>query len=122
MSVGLLAMVGVSPERVAALTAAGRMRAPGEAEVLAAKADGRWDAAYESQRLAAIPIDLATALERNEDSARAFEALGRSDRYAVILPVLKARSAAERAERVRQAIARLNGGQTERTGPRRRRS
>ena len=36
----------VNVAKVEALTAAGRMRPPGQAEVDAARADGRWDAAY----------------------------------------------------------------------------
>ena len=52
--------------KVEALIAAGRMQAPGLAEILAAKADGRWDAAYESQKKATIPPDLAAALEQAE--------------------------------------------------------
>lgn len=50
----------VNVERVEALTAAGRMRPPGLAEVAAAKADGRWDAAYTAQRHADVATgDLA---------------------------------------------------------------
>lgn len=52
--------------KVEALIAAGRMQAPGLAEILAAKTDGRWDAAYESQKKATIPPDLAAALEQSE--------------------------------------------------------
>jgi uncharacterized protein YdeI (YjbR/CyaY-like superfamily) len=51
----------VNVDKVEALTAAGRMRAPGMAEVEAAKADGRWDAAYEPARTATVPPDLAAA-------------------------------------------------------------
>jgi len=36
----------VNVAKVAALTRAGRMRPPGQVEVDAARADGRWDAAY----------------------------------------------------------------------------
>ena len=48
--------------KVEALIAAGRMRPAGLAEVAAAQADGRWAAAYASQRTAAVPDDLAAAL------------------------------------------------------------
>ena len=41
------------------------MRPSGLAEVAAAQADGRWAAAYESQRNATVPLDLATALAGN---------------------------------------------------------
>ena len=52
----------VNVEKVDALTAAGRMRPSGVAEVEKAKADGRWDAAYERQSTAEVPDDLAVAL------------------------------------------------------------
>jgi uncharacterized protein YdeI (YjbR/CyaY-like superfamily) len=90
-----------------ALIAAGRMRPAGSAEVAAAKADGRWEAAYESQRNAAVPPDLAAALAGNARANAAFERLGRSDRYAVVLPLLKARTPESRARILARGVARL---------------
>jgi uncharacterized protein YdeI (YjbR/CyaY-like superfamily) len=95
--------------KVEALTAAGRMRPRGLAEVEAAKADGRWAAAYESQRTAAVPADLAAALAGDGLANAAFERLGRSDRYAVILPLLKARTPEARARVLAREVARLAG-------------
>ena len=97
----------INVARVEALGAAGRMRPAGLAEVAAAKADGRWEAAYESQRTAAVPPDLAAALAENARANTTFERLGRSDRYAVILPLLKARTPEARARTLARAIARL---------------
>ena len=97
----------VNVGKVEALLAAGRMRPPGLAEVEAAKADGRWEAAYESQRTAAVPPDLAAALAGNARANTAFERLGRSDRYAVILPLLKARTPEAREKILAGAVARL---------------
>lgn len=97
----------VNIARVEALVAAGRMRPPGLAEVEAAKADGRWAAAYESQRNATVPPDLAAALDHDDRAKAAFESLGRSERYAVILPLLKARTQQQRAQRLRATMARL---------------
>lgn len=97
----------VNVAKVEALMAAGRMRPAGLAEVAAAKADGRWEAAYESQRSATVPPDLAAALADNARSAAAFERLGRSDRYAVILPLLKARTPETRAKLLARAIEKL---------------
>jgi uncharacterized protein YdeI (YjbR/CyaY-like superfamily) len=74
----------INAERAAALIAAGRMRAPGLAQIEAAKADGRWEAAYEPQRTAAVPADLAAALACDERARAFFESLGRTDRYNVI--------------------------------------
>jgi uncharacterized protein YdeI (YjbR/CyaY-like superfamily) len=93
--------------KVEALTAAGRMRPAGLAEVAAAKADGRWAAAYESQRMAAVPPDLAAALAGNAAANAAFERLGRSDRYAVILPLLKARTPEARSRILARTLDRL---------------
>lgn len=97
----------INVEKVEALTAARRMRPPGLAEVEAAKADGRWEAAYESQRTAGTPPDLAEALSASPFATAAYERLGRTDRYALALPVLKARTAEARAKQVIRAIAQL---------------
>ncbi len=85
------------------------MRPAGLAAVDAAKADGRWEAAYEAQRTATVPPDLAAALAADTGAGAAFERLGRSDRYAVILPLLKARTPDARAKALTRAINDLNG-------------
>ena len=92
------------------LIAAGRMRPSGLAEVEAAKADGRWAAAYQPQRDATVPPDLAAALAADPSAAQAFDALTRTQRYAVILQLVTARTATARAARVRRAMAALRGG------------
>jgi uncharacterized protein YdeI (YjbR/CyaY-like superfamily) len=97
----------INVAKVEELIAAERMQPAGLAEVAAAKADGRWDTAYESQRTATIPPDLVAALAANPDANAAFERLSRSDRYGVILPLLKARTADTRAKLVARAVARL---------------
>jgi uncharacterized protein YdeI (YjbR/CyaY-like superfamily) len=97
----------VNVAKVEALVAAGRMRPAGLAEVAVARADGRWESAYESQRTAAVPPDLAAALAGDARANAAFERLGRSDRYAVILPLLKARSPQTRARILARTVARL---------------
>jgi uncharacterized protein YdeI (YjbR/CyaY-like superfamily) len=98
----------VNVAKVDALVAAGRMQPAGLAEVAAAKADGRWDAAYAPQRTAEVPPDLAAALAGDTRAAAAFERLGRSDRYAVILPLLKARTEESRARALARALTRLS--------------
>ena len=97
----------VNVDKVAALTAAGRLRPSGVAEVEAARADGRWDAAYERQRTAQVPPDLQTALDGDPAARVAFDALGRSEQYAVMLPVLKATNPAARARMVERQVGRL---------------
>jgi uncharacterized protein YdeI (YjbR/CyaY-like superfamily) len=89
-------------DRVEALIVSGRMRAPGLAEVLAAQADGRWDAAYESQRNATVPPDLAAALEQNALARGRFELLNKTSQYAVILRLAKARTPDNRTARLKE--------------------
>jgi uncharacterized protein YdeI (YjbR/CyaY-like superfamily) len=100
----------VNTAKVAALVAAGRMRAPGHAQIAAAKADGRWDAAYESQKNATIPPDLAAALAQNEPARHVFEVLNKTDRHAVILRLLKARTLQNRATQLQKIVASLENG------------
>ena len=73
----------------------------------AAKADGRWDAAYESQREATVPPDLAAALAENPAAARGFGTLGRTAQYAVILDLVTTRTPATRDRHLRRAVAEL---------------
>ncbi len=97
----------VNVAKAEALIAAGRMRAGGLAEIALAKEDGRWQNAYASQATAEVPAELAAALAADPAAATAFAALGRSERYALILPVLKARTPATRATQVAKALAQL---------------
>ena len=99
----------VNVGKVEALAAAGRMRPSGLAEVEAAKADGRWDAAYESQKDATVPPDLAAALAASPRAAHAFEALSRTSRYAVILDLVTARTPKTRSAHLHKAITDLEG-------------
>jgi uncharacterized protein YdeI (YjbR/CyaY-like superfamily) len=99
----------VNVRKVDDLIAAGRMRPSGLAEVDAAKADGRWDAAYQSQKEASVPPDLAAALAANPAAASAFESLGKTDQYAVILDLVTARTAETRAAHLRKALTTLAG-------------
>ncbi|HEX6759783.1 MAG TPA: YdeI/OmpD-associated family protein [Propionibacteriaceae bacterium] len=97
----------VNVRKVEELMAAGRMQAPGLAEVEAAKADGRWDAAYTSQKDATVPPDLAEALASSPVAASVFESLSKTDQYAVILDVVTARNPETRTAHVRKAITAL---------------
>jgi uncharacterized protein YdeI (YjbR/CyaY-like superfamily) len=99
----------VNVDKVAALESAGRMRPPGRAQVEAARADGRWAAAYERQATAAVPDDLAAAIGADPAAEAAFGALSRTDRYDVMLPVLKATTPERREAAVRRALERLHG-------------
>jgi uncharacterized protein YdeI (YjbR/CyaY-like superfamily) len=97
----------VNVAKVEELTAAGRMRPSGLGEVEAAKADGRWAAAYVSQRNATVPPDLAAALAASPTAAQAFDSLGKTEQYAVILKIVTARTDEARAAQLRRAMTGL---------------
>ncbi|MEO6087232.1 MAG: YdeI/OmpD-associated family protein [Umezawaea sp.] len=97
----------VNVDKVEALIAACRMREPGYAAIDAAKADGRWDAAYLSQRVATVPDDLAAELAACEPARTAFEALDRTHQYALLLRLMKAKTPATRAVQLQQIVASL---------------
>ncbi|NUP18804.1 MAG: OmdA domain containing protein [Streptomyces sp.] len=98
----------VNVRRVAELTTEGRMLPSGLAEVDAAQADGRWAAAYESQRNAEVPDELTAALEENPRARAAFDRLGRTERYQVMLGLLRARTSRNRAAQVVAVIRELS--------------
>jgi uncharacterized protein YdeI (YjbR/CyaY-like superfamily) len=70
----------VNVAKVETLTAAGRMRPSGMIEVDAAKADGRWQAAYQPQRDTIVPADLAQALATHPDAKQAFDTSTKTQR------------------------------------------
>src|ERR687887_445679 len=74
----------INREKAEALIAAGRMRPAGLAEVERAKADGRWDAAYEAQSTATVPDDLQRELDQNPGAQAFFDTLDSRNRYAIL--------------------------------------
>ncbi|MFD0266352.1 YdeI family protein [Streptomyces sp. NPDC127106] len=104
----------VNVEKVAELTALGRMREPGLAEVRKAQEDGRWAGAYASQKSAAVPQDVTAALAEHPAARAAFEALDRTGRYLAILPVLQALTPEARRTRLDRAVTLLAAGQPRR--------
>jgi uncharacterized protein YdeI (YjbR/CyaY-like superfamily) len=104
----------VNVDKVEKLLAAGRMRERGMAEVRAAQADGRWDAAYESQKHATVPPDVVAALQENKEAKDFFDSLDKTDQYRLYLSVLQARTLKARAARLEKMIAMLEAGRKDR--------
>jgi len=90
----------------------GRMHTAGEAEVTAAKADGRWDAAYAGQATTTIPDDLAAALRADSKAQQMFDILSSQNRYSVLFRVAAAKQTATRARRIAQFVEMLARGET----------
>ncbi|GAB3765138.1 YdeI/OmpD-associated family protein [Ramlibacter monticola] len=101
----------VNRARAEALIAAGRMQASGQAEVDRAKADGRWDAAYDSARTAAVPADLQAALDAHPRARAFLSTLDAANRYAVLWRVQTARKPETRASRIEALVAMLARGE-----------
>jgi uncharacterized protein YdeI (YjbR/CyaY-like superfamily) len=90
----------------------GEMKAAGLREVEAAKADGRWEAAYDGQRSASVPEDLARALAADERARAFFETLDSTNRYAILYRVQDAKRPETRARRIERFVSMLAAHQT----------
>jgi uncharacterized protein YdeI (YjbR/CyaY-like superfamily) len=99
----------VNVAKVAELIAAGRMRPAGLAQIEAAKADGRWDAAYDPPRTAEVPEDLRAALAEVPAAAAAFAGLRAGERYEILLTLQKVKRADTRARRIARYVEQLAG-------------
>ena len=95
-------------DHIARLEAERRMRPRGHAEVAAAKADGRWERAYQGSADAVVPDDLAAALAASPESAERLEALTRAQRYSILHPLMVAATPETRARRLQKALERLS--------------
>ena len=98
-------------DRAEALVAAGRMRPSGLAAVEAARADGRWDAAYEPPSTAEVPPDLERELARDRSAREAFEALDGANRYAIIYRLNEAKRPETRERRLQKFVEMLRRGE-----------
>lgn len=90
----------------------GRMQPAGKAAADAAKADGRWEAAYAGQSAAEVPDDLATAIGANPQAQAMFEVLTAVNRYALIHRVNSVKTPAVRAAKVAGFVQKLEAGET----------
>lgn len=101
----------INRESAIALIAAGEMEEPGLAEVERAKADGRWDAAYDPPKTSVVPDDLTKALAKKPRAAAFFETLNSANRYAILWRIQTAKKPETRARRIEQLVAMLARGE-----------
>lgn len=101
----------INREKAEALIEAERMRPAGLAEVEAAKADGRWEAAYAGQRTAEVPPDLQRELDANAAARECFQGLDSANRYAIVYRLNDAKKVETRQRRLRKFIAMLERGE-----------
>jgi uncharacterized protein YdeI (YjbR/CyaY-like superfamily) len=99
-------------EKTERLIADGRMHPAGLAQVEAAKADGRWEAAYPAQSQAEVPEDLQRAFDANPPANEFFATLTGSTRYAFLYRLHNVRTPDARANRIARYIELLSERRT----------
>ena len=100
----------VNREHVARLVAEGRMREPGQREVDAAKADGRWDAAYAPIRSASedtMPPDLRAAIEASPRALATFRTLNRTNLFALTFRTNNMKTPSGRKRKIEELVRML---------------
>lgn len=105
----------VNREHIARLTADGRMTPHGQGQVDAAKADGRWDAAYAPIRHASeatIPVDLRQAIEAVPRALATFKGLRKTNLFALTFRTNNMKTPAGRAKKIADLVAMLAKGHT----------
>jgi len=105
----------INRDNVARLTAARRMTPHGQRHVDAAKADGRWDAAYapiRSASQATVPDDLRAAIEANPRARKTCKTLGRMNLFALAFRTNNMKTPAGRAKKIADLVAMLARGET----------
>ena len=105
----------INRDHVARLTAVGRMTPHGQRQVDAARADGRWDAAYapiRSASEASIPDDLRAAIAANPKALKTYRTLGKMNMFAMAFRTNNMKTAAGRAKKIAALVAMLARGET----------
>ena len=102
----------INIQKIATLTSEGRMKPAGLREVERAKADGRWQTAYEGQRTISVPTDLRRELDTRPAAAEFFASLDSRNRYAILYRLQDAKKPETRARRLEKFVAMLEAGET----------
>jgi len=97
----------INREKAQRLVDSGRMQAPGLEAIERAKANGQWDAAYDSHRTAGVPADLQRALDAHPKAKAFFATLNGANRYAILFRIQTVKRAETRARKIEQFIAML---------------
>lgn len=102
----------INREKALVLVERGEMKAAGVREIERAKADGRWDSAYDSAGTSTVPDDFSEALNRCPAAREFFETLDRRNRYSILFRIQTAKKAETRAKRIAQLTAMLERRET----------
>jgi uncharacterized protein YdeI (YjbR/CyaY-like superfamily) len=105
----------INRDNVARLTAAGRMTEHGQRQIDAARADGRWDAAYAPMRSASaetLPVDLRAAIDANPRARKTLALLSRPNLFSLVYRTNNMKTPAGRARKIAELVAMLARGET----------
>lgn len=97
-------------EHIERLIKAGKMQPAGLKEVEKAKADGRWEKAYDSPSTMQVPEDFLAALDKNEKAKAFFETLNKTNTYAIAWRLQTAKRSETRMKRMRAILEMLENG------------
>lgn len=100
----------INRDRATRLIESGTMAPAGLRAIEQARADGRWDAAYDGQRTATVPDDLQCALDQSPEARAFFAQLNSVNRYAILFRIHDAKKPETRARRIEKFIAMLAEG------------
>ena len=101
----------VNCDKATALIAEGRMQPAGSRQVERAKADGRWESAYESQSKINVPADFQSELDKNQKAKDFFSTLNSINRYAILFRIHSAKRPATRSARINKFIKMLSNNE-----------
>ena len=93
------------------LIASGEMKPAGLKAIELAKQDGRWEAAYESQKNISVPEDFESELNQNKKAKAFFATLNSVNRYAILFRIQTAKKAEARVRRIQQFVEMLERGE-----------
>ena len=100
----------INTQHVERLIRDGRMKPAGQAEIDAAKKDGRWENAYNSQGTAIFPEDFLKALSQDAKAQAFFDSLNKANRYAIAYRLQTAKRPETKQKRLDDILARLSRG------------
>ncbi len=101
----------INTEKAERLIASGEMQFAGLRAIELAKRDGRWEAAYASQKNVSIPEDFQAALDKNKKAKAFFATLNSVNRYAILFRIYNAKKPETRAKRIQQFVGMLERGE-----------
>lgn len=101
----------INTQHVERLNTAGKIQPAGLAEIEAAKADGRWQQAYDSHWNMTVPEDFLRVLDKNLEAKAFFETLNKTNVYSIVFRLQTAKRAETREKRMKAILEMLSSGE-----------